>query len=75
MPSGWTRGLGERKVGVGAATVAMALNGLGFSKRRLYLVPRLFASKPVERLLRERVGAGELTDDCLGRALDRDLRA
>ena len=32
-------------------TVAMILNGLGFSNRRLYLVPQFFASKSVEYLL------------------------
>src|SRR5215472_7508776 len=36
------------RVSVGTATVAMILNGLGFSNRRLYLVPQFFADKPVE---------------------------
>jgi len=38
-------------VSVGTATVAMVLNGLGFSNRRLYLVPQFFENKPVQRLL------------------------
>src|SRR6266496_3060428 len=40
---------GERKqqVSVGTATVAMILNGLGFSNRRLYLVPQF---SPTNRL-------------------------
>jgi hypothetical protein len=41
----------ENRVSVGTATVAMILNGLGFSNRQLYLVPQYFANKPVEHLL------------------------
>ncbi|MDP9381605.1 MAG: DUF4277 domain-containing protein, partial [Chloroflexota bacterium] len=35
-------GQSERKVSIGTATMAMVLNGLGFSNRRLYLVPQFF---------------------------------
>ncbi len=59
-----------RKVSVGTATVAMVLNGLGFSNRRLYLVPQFFANKPVEQLLGAGIKAEDLNDDCLGRTLD-----
>jgi transposase len=58
------------RVSVGTATVAMILNGLGFSNRRLYLVPQFFANKPVETLLGPGITAEELNDECLGRALD-----
>jgi hypothetical protein len=44
----------RQQVSVGRATVAMVLNGLGFSNRQLYLVPQFFTNKPVEHLL----GAG-----------------
>jgi transposase len=54
----------------GTATVAMILNGLGFSNRRLYLVPQFFSNKPVEHLLGPGIQAADLTDDCLGRTLD-----
>jgi transposase len=57
-------------VSVGTATVALVLNGLGFSNRRLYLVPRFFADKPVEHLLGPGIMAEDLNDDCLGRTLD-----
>jgi transposase len=57
-------------VSMGTATVAMILNGLGWSLRRLYLVPQFFANKPVEHLLGPGIQAADLTDDCLGRALD-----
>ncbi len=57
-------------VSMGTATVAMIVNGLGFSNRRLYLVPQFFANKPVEHLLGPGIQATDLSDDCLGRALD-----
>ncbi len=44
-------GPSQQQVSVGTATVAMILNGLGFSNRRLYLVAQFFATKPVEHLL------------------------
>ena len=37
----------RQQVSVGTATVALVLNGFGFSNRRLYLVPQFFADKPV----------------------------
>ncbi len=63
---------GETKhhVSMGTATVAMILNGLGFSNRRLYLVPQFFANKPVEHLLGPGIEAADLNDDCLDRTLD-----
>lgn len=63
-------GPSQQQVSVGTATMAMILNGLGFSNRRLYLVAQFFASKPVEYLLGPGVTAEQLHDDCLGRTLD-----
>jgi hypothetical protein len=60
----------RQQVSVGTATVAMILNGLGFSNRQLYLVPQYFANKPVEHLLGRGITADMLNDDCLGRTLD-----
>ena len=60
----------HQQVSVGTATVAMILNGLGFSNRQLYLVPQYFANKPVEHLLGAGIKAEMLNDDCLGRTLD-----
>src|SRR5205809_6269582 len=60
----------RQQVSVGTATVAMVLNGLGFSNRQLYLVPQFFANKPVEHLLGPGIIAEMLNDDCLGRTLD-----
>jgi transposase len=60
----------RQQVSVGTATVAMILNGLGWSLRQLYLVPQFFANKPVEHLLGPGMTAEMLNDDCLGRTLD-----
>jgi Domain of unknown function (DUF4277) len=51
----------HERVSVGTATMAMILNGLGFSNRRLYLVPQFFATKAVERLLGPGITADDLT--------------
>jgi transposase len=59
-----------RVVSPGRAVVALILNGLGFTNRRLYLTPQFFASKPVERLLDAPISAQDLTDYTLGHALD-----
>ncbi|HEV8194381.1 MAG TPA: IS1634 family transposase [Ktedonobacterales bacterium] len=63
-------GPGHQQVSVGTATVAMILNGLGFSNRHLYLVPQFFATNAVERLLGPGVTAEDPNDDCLRRTLD-----
>jgi transposase len=60
----------RQRVSVGTATVALVLNGLGWSNRQLYLVPQFFADKPVEHLLGPGIHAEDLNDDCLGRTLD-----
>lgn len=38
----------QRKVSPGIATIAMLINGLGFTNRTLYLTHRFFESKPIE---------------------------
>ena len=63
-------GPSQQDVSIGTATVAMILNGLGFSNRRLYLVSQFFATKPVEHLLGPGISAEQLHDGCLGRTLD-----
>ncbi len=60
----------KHHVSMGTATVAMILNGLGFSNRRLSLMPQFFANKPVEHLLGPGIEATDLNDDCLDRTLD-----
>lgn len=60
----------RRVVSTGKAIVAMILNGLGFTNRRLYLTHQFFETKPVEILLDEEIGASDITDYTLGHALD-----
>ena len=54
------------RVSVGTATVAIILNGLGFSNPRLYLVPQFFADKPVETLLGPGITANEFNHERSG---------
>ncbi len=58
------------RVSLGQAVLAMVLNGLGFSNRRLYLVRQFFEHKPIERLIGPGITPEDLNDDCLGRTLD-----
>jgi transposase len=60
----------QRKVSPGQAVVAMILNGLGFTNRRLYLSHQFFASKPVEQLLGEGICATDITNHTLSHTLD-----
>jgi transposase len=60
----------HERVSLGQAIKAMVLNGLGFSNRRLYLVPQFFAHKPLDTLLGPGITPEDLNDDRLGRALD-----
>jgi len=60
----------RRVVSAGTAVVAMILNGLGFTNRRLYLTHQFFKDKPVDRLLGESLKAEDITDSTLGKALD-----
>lgn len=59
-----------RVVKPGTSVVAMILNGLGFTNRRLYLTHQFFEGKPVELLLGEKINASDLTDSTLGNTLD-----
>lgn len=60
----------RRIVSTGKAAVAMILNGLGFTNRRLYLTHQFFETKPTEILLDEPIKASDITDYTLGHALD-----
>lgn len=61
----------NRVVSAGLASVAMIINGLGFTNRRLYLTSQFFETKPVSILLnRANIKASDITDDTLGKALD-----
>lgn len=60
----------QRKVSPGKAVMAMILNGLGFTNRRLYLTHQFFESKAIERLLGQDLDAKDITDYTLGHTLD-----
>ncbi|VAW80995.1 Uncharacterized DUF4277-domain-containing protein, perhaps a transposase, partial [hydrothermal vent metagenome] len=59
------------EITIGESVKLMVINGLGFSSRPLYLESQFFTSKPVERFLDRKVKAKQITDDRLGRCLDR----
>jgi transposase len=61
----------RRVVSPGQAAVAMILNGMGFTNRRLYLTSQFFETKPVSLLLDDdELTANDLTDYTLGHTLD-----
>lgn len=60
----------RRIVQAGTAVVAMIINALGFTNRRLYLTPQFFQSKAVEQLLGDNITADNLDDHSLGKSLD-----
>ncbi|MDM8561585.1 DUF4277 domain-containing protein [Candidatus Parabeggiatoa sp. HSG14] len=60
----------KRSVSLGQAVKVMVLNGLGFVNQRLYLFPKFFQDKPVDRLIGEGICASQLNEHVIGRALD-----
>ena len=60
----------RRVIQPGIATVAMIINGLGFSGRRLYLTPQFFQDKALSHFFQEDISADQLDDHALGKALD-----
>ena len=55
----------------GECVKLMVINGLGFTSRPLYLEAQFYEGKPIERLLGRKCESVEISDDRLGRALDR----
>lgn len=60
----------RRVVQPGQATVAMIINGLGFTNHRLYLISQFFKSKAIEAFFDGKIVADDLNDHTLGKALD-----
>ena len=60
----------DRVVSPGDAVVAMIINGLGFSNRRLYLTHQFFQNKPIDLFLGNEITAKDITDYTLGHTLD-----
>jgi transposase len=50
----------KANVTMGQRVLAMILNGLGFTNDRLYLVPRFFQNKPVDKLIGPGIEAAHL---------------
>jgi len=59
-----------RVVTPGESVVAMIINGLGFTNRRLYLTSQFFENKPVEKLIAPGLKSEDITYDTLSTALD-----
>ena len=57
----------ERKASCGKATLAMVLNGLGFSGRAMYLMPDYLRNKPVDLLINPDLSPEDINNDTLGR--------
>jgi len=62
--------LRHHKLTHGDVVLAIILNGLGFTQRRLYLFPAYFENKAVRRLFGKDIAAKDFTDDVVGRTLD-----
>jgi transposase len=59
-----------RVVKPGESVVAMILNGLGFTNRRLYIMDQFFENKPLEKLIAPGLDASNITYDTLANTLD-----
>ena len=59
-----------RVVTPGESVVAMIINGLGFTNRRLYLMGQFFKNKPIEKLIAPGLTATDVTYDALSTTLD-----
>lgn len=60
----------HHNVSHGTAVKALILNGLGFTERRLYVMPEFFDDIAVERLLGEGIKPEHLNEYLFGEALD-----
>jgi transposase len=65
----------QEAVSSGVAVKAMILNGLGFVSAPLYLFERFFIGKAAEHLLGKGVKPEHLSDDKLGKVLDKLFEA
>lgn len=54
---------GDVKISHGEAILAMIINGLGFSERRLYLTPLFFSDKATDKIFWEGFNPKYLNDD------------
>ena len=59
------------ELSTGECAKLMVINALGFSSRPLYLEAQFFSNRPIRRLLGREIPSEEISDDRLGRTLDR----
>jgi len=62
-------------ISCGAAIQAIVVNGLGFTRRALYLMPHYLTNKPIDLLVAPDLPAEDFNDDNLGPSLDRRFEA
>ena len=55
----------KENISKGQSIMAMIINGLGFTEKRLYMVADFFRGKPIDLLLGDGVTADKLNDDNL----------
>ena len=61
----------RKKVSSGTCAKIMVVIGLGFVKTPLYLFSKCLKNKPVDRLFGSEIQLDDISDDLLGRTLDR----
>jgi len=61
----------NKKLTFGQCVTCMILNGLGFVGRTLYLYSEYFEDKPIDHFLGKPVQAENISDNVLGRTLDK----
>lgn len=62
-------------ISIGESVKLMIINGLGFTSKPLYLESMYFQSRPVSHLLGRELESEEISDDRLGRALNKCYEA
>ncbi len=61
----------RNKLTVGDCVKVLVINGLGYTKKPLYLTAEFFKNKPIDRLIKKGITSKDINDDVLGRALDK----
>ena len=61
----------RERLTTGEVLKLMVINGLGFTSKPLYLTSHFYSSKPLSKLLSRDLEEEEVSDDKLGRVLDK----
>ena len=65
----------RKKVSSGTCAKIMVVVGLGYIKTPLYLFSKCLKNKPIDQLFGSEINVDDITDDLLGRTLDRIYEA